>query len=139
MADQIIVRVICNLEGHDDDWIEFDTSSWGLAEFRGMFYAPLPTMLRQWVERDSVAWHLTGEKSVSVPHPGRAAGEQRWLAAYRQLGAEGLKLARWLAFSAITAVYERMEPPKKSSVGSAEDGTGGDGPGAAGDASGASG
>lgn len=138
MADQII-RVVCSLEGHEDDWIEFDTSAWGLAEYREMFYSPLPTMLRQWVERDSVAWHLTGQGGANVPHPGRRAVEARWLAAYRQLGEEGLKLARWLAFSALSAVYERMEPPKKSPAGGATDGTGGDGPGAAGDAGGAPG
>jgi hypothetical protein len=139
MANQYVIRVMCSVEGHDDDWVEFDTSAWGLADFREIYYASLADTLRRWVERDSVAWHITGPGGESIPHPGRGVDYPRWLAAYRQMGEEGLKLGRWLAASALLAIYERMENPKKSSAGSATDGDGGEGSGVARDSNGASG
>lgn len=122
MANQIIIRVVCDKEGHEDDWVEFDTSDWTLADYREMYYASLPACLQSWVEKDSIAWHLTGTGNSSVPHPGRAAEKSRWLTAYRQLGNEGLLLAHWLAWSSLIAINQRMENAKKSSVGSEEAG-----------------
>ena len=140
MAEQqIIIRVVCGKEGHEGDWVEFDTSAWTLADYREMYYASLPECLQRWVEKDSTSWLLTGPNSAAVAHPGRGAARSLWLAAYRQLGDEGLALAQWLALSSLIAINQRMENAKKSSDGSAPAGAGGSGPGAAGDSDGAAG
>lgn len=134
-----IIRIQCGLEGHEQDWIEFNTSDWTLADYREIFYAPLPEALRRWVEVDSSDWHLTGLSDAIIPHPGRGAPRSQWMAAYRALGDEGLKLGRWMALSALEAVHERIDNPKKSEAGGTETGDGGKGPGAARDSDGATG
>ena len=140
MADsKYIIRVACSIEDHEDDWIEFDTSGWGLGDYRQQYYASLADGLRVWVERDSTAWNLTGTGNTIVPHPGRGAERGAWLAAYRQLGEEGLALAEWLGVAPWIAMQQRITAQKKSSAGGAEDGAGGASPGAAGDSSGAAG
>jgi hypothetical protein len=116
MPDTDAVRIACNLPGHEQDWIEFDTAGWTLADLRRSAYVTLPESLRRWVERDSVAWHLTGDNGV-VPHPGRAAPEDRWLAAYEALGREGIALYPWLAVSPMLAMGEVSTPSKKSKAG----------------------
>ena len=118
-----IVRIACDVAGHDEDWIEYDTSAWTLAEYRSMFYAAYPDALRFWVEKDSVAWHLIGDGGAVVAHPGRGGGREAFLRAYRQLGDEGLRVGEWLAQSPWLAMQERLTASKKSSAGGAEGGT----------------
>ena len=114
-----IIRVACAIEGHDGDWIEFDTSAWGMAEHRQMYYASLPDSVRLWVEQDSTAWHLSGDNGV-VAHPGRGAQRPAWIAAYRAIGpVAGNALWRWLGSSPILALNELLETPKKSAAGGA--------------------
>jgi hypothetical protein len=140
MADnKYIIRVACSIEGHEDDWVEFDTSKWGLADYRQQYYAGIADGLRMWVERDSVAWHLTGTGNTVVLHPERGAKRSAWLVAYRQLGGEGLELAEWLGVAPWIAMNQRITAQKKSTTGSAEDGAGGASAGAAGDSGGATG
>jgi len=138
--DQYLLRVACGLPGHETDWIEFDTSGWTLADFRQVYYANLVDALRVWVERDSTAWHLTGNNGT-VQHPGRGALAAKWLAAYRALGDEWLTLdlVRWLGTTPLFALNQRLEVPKKSPAGSARPGEGRESAGVAGDTDGASG
>lgn len=112
-----LIRVPCAIEGHEGDWIEFDTSSWGMAEHRQMYYASLPDCVRFWVERDSVNWHLTGDNGP-VPHPGRGADRAEWLSAYKAIGpVAGNALWAWFGSSPILALNELLTVPKKSPAG----------------------
>jgi len=117
--NQRIIRVACAIEGHEGDWIEFDTSTWGMAEFRQMGYMGLPDSVRLWVEKDSTAWHLSGDNGV-VAHPGRAAERATWLSAYKALGPDaGIALWRWIGSTPWLALNELLEIPKKSAAGGA--------------------
>jgi len=138
MASEHIIKVACGLEGHDGDWVEFDTSEWGLADYRQMYYAAFPDCLRRWIEKATTDWHLTGENGI-VPHPGKGALYQQWLSTYRALGSEGLRLAQWLGTAPLLALHERMENAKKSFAGGARDGAGSESPSAARDSDGAAG
>lgn len=121
----LIFRVPCNVEGHEDDWIEIDTSAWTLAEYRQLYYLAYPASLRLYVEVYSTDWHLTGDRGL-VPHPRRQAEgatppreptHADWMAAYKQLGDEGMRLVDWLAISPLQALEQRLDVSKKSSAG----------------------
>lgn len=125
MADnEYLIRIACTEDGHEDDWIEFDTSGWNLVDYRRLYYAGFAQGLQDWVEKDSTAWSLTGTGNTVVPHPGRGAERQKWMVAYEQLGEEGLVLAKWLGMSPWIAIEKRMTAPKKSNAGGTEDGEG---------------
>ena len=117
MAEDRIIRVACTIKDHESDWIEFDTSEWGMVEHRQMYYMSLPDSVRLWVEKDSVDWHFTGDNG-QVPHPGRGAVRAVWVSAYEAIGPEaGNALWRWLGSSPILALNELLEIPKKSPAG----------------------
>lgn len=123
-SEERIIRVPCTVEGHEGDWIEFDTRAWGMAEHRQMGYMTLPDSVRLWVEQDSVNWHLTGDNGA-VPHPGRGAERSAWMSAYRAVGpVAGVALWRWLGSSPVLALNELSTVPKKSSAGSEGDSEG---------------
>ena len=115
-SEQKIVRVPCYVEGHENDWIEYDASSWGLHTFRRVHRSDIADGLREWVEVDSVDWHLTGENGA-VQHPGWGAEVAVWESVYEQLGSEGLVLVRWLGSSPLFALDELMTVDKKSDDG----------------------
>ncbi|HID23048.1 MAG TPA: hypothetical protein EYP14_11695 [Planctomycetaceae bacterium] len=117
------VRIPCAVPGHEQDWIEFDASGWTLADVRAAHDVGLTESLARWVETDSTAWHLTGDNGP-VPHPGRGAPKEAWMAAYEALGQAGLALYSWLAVSPVLALNELLTPPKKSATGSAGGGQG---------------
>jgi len=117
MADeQRLIRIPCTLPGHEKDWIEFDTSGWSLADVRASHDAGFTESLVRWVEKDSTAWHLTGDNGP-VRHPGRGAPKEAWMACYEALGQAGLDLYTWLAVSPVLALNELLSPPKKSAAG----------------------
>lgn len=111
--DRARVRIACAVDGHADDWIEFDTSLWTLADYEllmGRF--DLSDGLR-YVKRDSVAWHVCGSNGV-VAHPGRGADSVKWLLAWKAIGPEGLRLSYWLATSPGKALLEAVRISRKS-------------------------
>lgn len=113
MAEERIVRIPCTVEGHEEDWIEFDTGGWGLADFdllMGQY--PLKAGLG-YVKRDSVAWHVTGTNGP-VNHPGRGASAVAWRSAFKQIGPEGLRLASWMGEVPALALLEAVRISRKS-------------------------
>ena len=116
-----IVRVDCTVDGHKNDWLEFDTSGWTLREFREIPVTNLDRTIGRWVETDSTDWHLTGMDGKTVPHPGRGADGQDWLDAYERMP---LELGRWLSLTPYLAVQEAASPGKKRVDRSEADGDG---------------
>ena len=126
MAKKYTIKVVCNIvEGHEDDWIEFDTSEWGLDTFVEMGEGDIFSGLTKWIRQDSIDWHLTSDKGDVIPHPGRGAQRSAWQASYKALGPEeGLKMEDWLGSAAWIAMGERRALAKKSEAGSAGTGEG---------------
>jgi hypothetical protein len=118
------VKVACTVAGHTDDWITFDCSQWGLVEFELLMGRyDLVDGLR-YVKRDSVNWHIKGDKGV-VPHPGRGANAQQWRAVYQAIGPQtGIELANWLANAPAMAMLEVVRLQPKSAAGDAGSGDG---------------
>ena len=108
-----IVRIPCTVVGHEDDWIEFDTAEWGLADFDTLMgQYPLKLGLG-YVKRDSTAWRVTGTNGP-VNHPGRGVSNPAWMSAFKQVGPEGLRLASWLGESPGLALLEAVRLSRKS-------------------------
>jgi hypothetical protein len=112
-----IIRVACTVEGHEDDWIEFDTSAWTLADWRAMVSVYYTDTITRWVEKDSVAWRLCNDQGEEVPHPGRGAEDKAWKDAYGKLGEAGFLLYDWLGLAPLVALHQRMTASKKSALG----------------------
>jgi len=113
------ITITCTLPGHEDDWIKFETVNWTLADMREMYSASYEEAIIQWIEKDTLAWHLTGDDNKVVEHPGRGATPAQWLAVYRHMGQEGFVLRQWLGFAPYRAALELTRPDTKSSLSSA--------------------
>jgi len=114
--DRARIRIACDVDGHAGDWIEFDASQWGLAEFDLLMGTYKLHDGLGFVKRDSTAWHITGSNGT-VSHPGRGASSFKWSAAFRAIGPEGLYLSRWLSEAPGNAMLEALRLDRKSSSG----------------------
>ena len=122
--EKYVFRIPCTLSGHEEDWIEYDTSEWTLVHYRQIYELSYPNSLKFYVERYTTNWHLTGDGGEIVEHPaqiaetgGRQPTDEDWQVAYRRLGDEGIRLLDWLALSPVLAVGKRLEASKKSDAG----------------------
>jgi hypothetical protein len=108
-----IVRIDCDLEGHEDDWVEFDVTGWNYRDFREIPETDV-TETHKWTERDTTAWSIAGKDGKPVKHPGRGAPKTAWLEAYERMPWE---LCRWLPSAVYFAFRQAIRPPKKSPGG----------------------
>jgi hypothetical protein len=115
-----IVRVECDVDGHLNDWVDYDTTEWTVGHFRQVSGGlELALGLPRYVETFVCDWNVTGTDGKAVKFPGQGASAAAWLSAYEKIGIE---LARWLASSAVHALNKRMNPPPKSFGGNQADG-----------------
>ena len=113
-----IVRVVCDVEGYEEFWIEYDVSDWGLDIFTSLPFTPFPQVVRAFIPAHSVNWHIVADDGAIVPHPGPGHTEILWASIWKQIGPEtGKALYRWLALSTIVAMGQASMPSKKSAGG----------------------
>lgn len=109
-----IIKLSCGVPGHEDDWIEIDTSAWTLKDFRGMIggldFSDADLYLKECV----VDWHLTGDNGL-VKFPGVTATDVAWDNALDRLGPGGLGLMSWLYATPSEALMEATRLSSKSS------------------------
>ena len=120
-----IVRVVCDVEGYEEFWIEYDVSGWGLDVFTSLPFTPFPQVVRNFIPEHSVNWHIVADDGAVVPHPGPGHTDILWDSIWKQIGPEtGKAIYRWLALSSIMAMGQASTPSKKRPGG--DQGTRGD-------------
>lgn len=116
-----IIKLSCSVPGHEDDWIEIDTSAWTPGDFLAMIDGVSFPDALQYLRDCTVDWHLTGENGL-VKFPGVTADKDAWDNAFRRLGPSGLGLMRWLCQTPSDALLTAIDLPSKSA--SVNDGAG---------------
>ena len=115
-----IVRISCPVKGHEDDWIDIDTSHWTMADFDdvsgGVAYSTVMRRLRA----DAIDWHLIGDNGL-VKFPGVGCDDDTWRNAMSRLG---LELVPWLAQVVADALLEAITIRSKSAGDNAGSGDG---------------
>ncbi len=114
MSKKLVKVADCEVEGHERDWVEFDTTEWTALHYREIMRTNVPLYLSKYVEGYVCAWSITGLDGAPVPFPGQSADDDAWLEAYSQVD---LEFMSWLSLTPITALNERMNPPPKSAGG----------------------
>jgi hypothetical protein len=119
MTNARIIKLSCSVPGHEDDWIEIDTTTWTPADFLemidGLGFKAAMRYLREFV----VDWHLTGDNGL-VKFPGvtrqldEDGNDVEWNNAMRRLGPSGLRLMRWLSQTPAEALIEAIDLDPKS-------------------------
>lgn len=109
------VRIMCDLDGFDDCWVEFDVSEWGYAEYLDMWTSAFPLVTMRYFEPHSTNWRMVSSDGVVVKHPGRGATRITWTSIYRALGVENSrKLGNWFATACLMAANEALAIDPKS-------------------------
>ena len=116
-----IIKLSCDVEGYEDDWIEIDTSAWTPGDFLVMIDGVSFPDALQYLRDCAVDWHLTGDNGL-VKFPGVTADDAAWDNAFRRLGPGGLGLMRWLCQTPSEALIVAIDLPSKSA--SVNDGAG---------------
>lgn len=112
---QQIVHVPCTLVGHEECWIKYDVTEWGISEFIDVPYRSFQWVLREFIPAHSVDWHIVNDAGEAIVHPGQGASEDVWREVWDAFGARtGRALYRWLGLSAMAAIGEAMDLPFKS-------------------------
>lgn len=114
MSEKTIRVADCEIEGHERDWVEFDTADWNAQHYREIMRSNVPLYLSKYVEGYTCAWSVTGMDGAPVPFPGQNADDDTWLETYSQID---LEFMSWLSLTPIAALNERVNPVPKSSSG----------------------
>ena len=121
MTEQTVFRIACTVEGHENEWIEFETKEWTLEHF-DMLAGGVTWSVGMAVVKDfSCGWNLTGDEGVIVPHPGMFETEEKWKSVFKALGTEGLKLSHWLVTSSGKALLAKCTPKSPDNNNTVED------------------
>lgn len=120
-----LVRIVCDEDGYDGCWVEFDVSAWGYAEYLDMWTSAFPLVVMRYFEPYSTNWRMVADDGAIVKHPGRGATRITWTSVYRALGvATSRKLGNWFATACLLAANEALaiDPKSPKSDTSAGDG-----------------
>lgn len=122
------VRIQCDVPGHEDFWIEYDVSTWGIDFLTSIPYFPLYETVARVVPERSVDWHIVGDDGALVKHPGPGASQTLWRNIWKSVGpVTGQALWRWLGLSVFSAMGEAITPDFKSAEADCGAGERGDG------------
>lgn len=106
---QRVVRVECTLDGHEEDYIEYDVTDWSMREFRRIPFMSTLQSAPEYIEPYSIDWHITGKDGEPVPHPGRDADIDVWMEVWGKID---ITMADWIGLSVARAVGLASTPPK---------------------------
>ena len=112
-------RYACDVEGYEDAWIEFDTSTWGIAEILDIPYIGHIERIRKYVPLYATNWHFKGQDGATIPFPKSTEYDIAWQLAFKRLGANSRNLWVWLGDSIVAALNEVIVPPKSNDEASA--------------------
>lgn len=112
------VRILCDVEGYGEFWIEYDVSTWTIEDFVTIPLQSAFGAVFNYVAKYVVAWNIIGDDGAIVPCPVRGAPWEMW---QQSLGQIGPKTSRdiyvWLWSSVLAALTVASTPQPKSDAG----------------------
>ena len=114
-----IVHIQCDVPGHEECWIKYDVTDWGIDVFTTVPFRSSAWLERFFLPEHSTDWRMVGDDGAIVAHPVKGAAEEVWNEVWRQIGPRtGRALFTWLGLSALLAVGEATSlTPKSASDG----------------------
>ncbi len=112
------VKILCDVEGFGEFWVEYDVSTWGIKQFVDIPVQTAFGALHNYLAKYCVGWNIESDDGDSVPCPIQGAPWEAWTQSFEQIGPKtGKAIYTWLCMSVLSALTLASSPSPKSDEG----------------------